>query len=132
VSSHVRKVAAIMSASLLLAGGAGVLTAMALGAGSPPAPVKTVTIKLTNGKPGPRGSTGPAGPPGVAGPAGPKGETGPRGDAGPAGAVGATGPKGDAGPQGPSGAVSCPSGFVPGDVLINHPGGQVTIYSCIK
>jgi hypothetical protein len=102
------KVAAVMGVSLVLAAGAGVLTAMALGAGNPPAPVKTVTIELTNGKPGPSGPAGPAGPPGLTGPAGPKGDTG------------------------AAGAVSCPGGFVPGLVVVNHPGGQVTIYGCIK
>jgi hypothetical protein len=99
------KVIVTMGASLTLAGSAGFLTSMAIGASNPPAPVKTVTITLKNGTPGPIG---------------PKGDTGP------------VGPKGDTGPQGPSGAVSCPNGFVPGDVVINHPGGQVTIYGCIK
>jgi hypothetical protein len=96
-----------MGASLALAASAGALTAMALGASNPPAPQKTVTVNVSN----------------TPGPVGPKGDTGP---------VGPPGPKGDTGPQGPSGAVSCPNGFVPGDVVINHPGGQVTIYGCIK
>jgi hypothetical protein len=101
-----------MGGSLVLAGSAGVLTAVALGAsGGPPPPVKTVTITLKNGTPGPQGAIGPVGPKGPVGPVGPKGDTG---------------------PQGPSGAVACPSGFVPGEVVINHPGGQVTIYGCIK
>ena len=42
---------------------------------------------------------------------------------------GATGPTG---PPGPSGVVDCPGGFVPGEVVINHPGGHVTIYGCIQ
>jgi hypothetical protein len=99
---------------------------MAIGASNPPAPVKTVTVNIHNGTPGPRG---PIGLPGPKGDTGPQGVTGTKGDTGP---VGPPGPKGDTGPQGPSGAVSCPSGFVPGDVVINHPGGQVTIYGCIK
>jgi len=44
-------------------------------------------------------------------------------------ANGATGPTG---PQGPSGVLDCPTGFVPGEVVINHPGGHVTIYGCIE
>jgi len=42
---------------------------------------------------------------------------------------GATGPTG---PQGPSGVLDCPTGFVPGEVVINHPGGHVTIYGCVQ
>jgi hypothetical protein len=100
--------------SLTLAATAGVITAVAIGAGSPPAPVRTVTLNITPGTPGPAGPAGPVGP------AGPAGSTGPKGDVGPAG------------PQGPSGSIACPSGFVPGLVIVNHPGGQVTLYSCIK
>lgn len=48
------------------------------------------------------------------------GQTGPKGD------------KGDTGPQGPPGSIECPTGFVVGEIVINHPGGQVTIYGCIK
>ena len=51
------------------------------------------------------GSTGPAGPPGPAGPAGPKGDPG---------------------------SLDCPTGFVIGEVIVNHSGGKVTIYGCIK
>lgn len=49
--------------------------------------------------------------------------TGPKGD---------TGPPGPAGPPGPSGDFACPDTFDVGEVVINHPGGQVTIYGCIK
>jgi hypothetical protein len=69
---------------------------------SAPAPTKTVTVNVQNGQ------TGPQGPPG------------PKGD------------KGDTGPQGPPGSIECPTGFVVGEIVINHPGGQVTIYGCIK
>ena len=69
---------------------------------SPPAPVKTVTVNIAPGPPGPPG---------------------PKGD---------TGPVGPPGPQGPSGSVSCPAGFVPGDLVLNHPGGQATIYGCLS
>lgn len=51
---------------------------------------------------------------------------------GPQGPPGPPGPKGDTGPQGPSGANSCPTGFEAGEVVINHPGGQTTIWTCIK
>lgn len=127
-----------MAGSLLLAGSAGFLTATAIGASNPPAPVKTVTVNIRPGKPGPRGPIGPQGVTGPKGATGPQGVTGPTGTAGP---TGNTGPKGDTGsigppglqgPQGPSGAVSCPSGFVPGIVVINHPGGHVSIYGCIQ
>jgi hypothetical protein len=94
-----KKVIALTASSLILAGGAGFLTAAAIGANNPGPPQKTVTVNVTNGQPGP---PGPAGP------------------------------KGDPGPAGPSGAVACPDGFVPGLVVINHPGGHVTIYGCIQ
>lgn len=44
----------------------------------------------------------------------------------------ATGPTGPTGPAGPAGATTCPDGFSPGDLVINHPGGQVTLYTCLK
>ena len=66
------------------------------------APAKTVTISVTNGAPG------PPGPPGNTGPIGPQG------------------------PPGPSGAEACPTGFSPGEVVINSPGGQATIWVCLK
>lgn len=50
--------------------------------------------------------------------------TGPRGPAGP------PGPKGDTGPQGPAGLV-CPVGYSPGKLVINHPGGQTAIWTCL-
>jgi len=45
---------------------------------------------------------------------------------------GTTGPTGATGVTGPEGGINCPDTFVPGLVVINHPGGQVTIYACIK
>ena len=84
------KVIATMAASLVAAAGSGALVAVAVSAGGPPAPQKTVTVNVANG------ATGPTGP------------------------------------QGPPGALECPSGFVPGEVVINHPGGHVTIYGCIE
>jgi hypothetical protein len=50
---------------------------------------------------------------------GEKGDTGPQGPAGPAG------PKGD------PGGTTCPKGFEFGRLIINHPGGQVEIYTCM-
>lgn len=75
-------------------------------------PTKTITIK--NGEPG---------PPGPAGPAGAKGEQGERGAPGPAG------PKGE---KGDPGDVTCPDGFVFGKLVINHPGGQEVIFTCLQ
>lgn len=51
------------------------------------------------------------------------------------GATGPTGPTGPIGPQGPKGdpgTIKCPSSFETGEVVINHPGGQVIIFGCIK
>jgi len=45
---------------------------------------------------------------------------------------GATGPTGPTGDTGPAGNLDCPVGFEPGLVVINHPGGQVQIYGCIR
>jgi len=71
-----------------------------------PFPTKTITIE--NGKPGPPG---------------PKGDTGARGPAGP------PGPKGD---KGDPGGTTCPDGFVFGELIINHPGGQEHLFVCFK
>lgn len=119
------KPAVLISASVALAGGAGYLTSQAIGGAT--APVRTVTINV-----GPRGPAGPPGPAGAQGPAGAKGDTGDVGPVGPAGAQGPPGPTGDPGPQGPPGAVSCPTGYQPTAVVINHPGGQITLYACAK
>ena len=97
-----RRAIIVGAVSLTLAAVSGALVAVALGQGFLGNPQKTVTVNI------PTGTTGPPGPPG------PKGDTGPQG------------------PPGPPGPLDCPTGFVPGDVVINHPGGQVTIYSCIK
>lgn len=99
------KAVALLASSLVLAGGTGYLTSQALG-GSAAAPVgKTVTVDITPG------------------------ETGPKGDPGPPGAKGDPGP---IGPAGPAGGVGCPDGFSPGTLVINHPGGHVTIYTCLE
>jgi hypothetical protein len=57
------------------------------------------------------------------------GGTGPRGPQGPAGPQG---PKGDPGPQGPPGAMTCPTGYSAGVLLVNHPGGQTRVWTCLQ
>jgi hypothetical protein len=47
------------------------------------------------------------------------------------GEQGPAGPAGPAGPRGPAGAVECPKGSEFGKLVINAPGGQVSIYTCI-
>lgn len=94
-----------------MAGASGYLTSIALSQNNAAAPVRTVTISVHNGATGPQG------------PAGPKGENGP------------TGPAGPTGPQGPSGSGGVCSGappeYSPGVLVINSPGGQVTIWTCL-
>jgi len=118
----------VIGSLLLIA--AGSLAALALGA-IQQEPTRTVTIDVgtLQGPPGPKGDPGPAGPKGDTGPAGPKGDPGPQG---PKGEKGEPGPVGPAGPQGPAGGTTCPSGFSHGNLVINHPGGQVTLFTCLK
>jgi hypothetical protein len=104
------KLVTLIASGTLLAGGSGYLASEALTAGSQDAQV-TTTINL---------ATGESGPPG---PAGPTGEQGPAGEKGPPGPIG---------PTGSAGAVTCPPNFIEGELVINHPGGQVTIFTCIK
>ena len=95
----------LMAVGLTLAGASGFLAAAAFGVGvDAPDPV---TINVATG---PRG---PSGPPGE------KGERGADGAPGPAG------PKGDDG-------TACPSGYTAGELVINHPGGQTTLWTCLK
>ena len=122
-----RMFAATAGAAFVSAGG--LATAAVVTSNSAPEPTKTVTVDLSPGPagpPGPKGDTGPAstvpGPTGATGPAGPKGD------------AGAVGPKGDVGPQGPvgpAGAFECFTGYSPGILVINQPGGHVSIYTCI-
>lgn len=44
---------------------------------------------------------------------------------------GATGATGARGPTGPAGATSCPDGFAAGVLVVNHPGGQVRLFTCL-
>lgn len=48
------------------------------------------------------------------------------------GPPGPPGPKGDPGPAGEPGAESCPTGSSFGELVINHPGGHVSILTCLK
>jgi hypothetical protein len=65
-------------------------------------PTRTVTVTLAGGAQGPQGVAGPAGE------------------------------RGPVGPQGPPGGTACPSGFSPAVLVIDHPGGHVTLYACLK
>src|SRR5262245_63611536 len=58
---------ALLGVALVLAGGAGLLTAVALGTSSAE-PTRTVTIDVATGPQGPAGPAGPQGPPGPVGP----------------------------------------------------------------
>jgi Collagen triple helix repeat (20 copies) len=117
--------------ALVCAGGAGFLAAEALGIGSQE-PAQTITISAGVGATGPTGPAGPQGDPGPKGENGAKGEPGAPGEPGVAGAVGPPGPKGDTGPTGPVGGTTCPTGFSNSYLVINHPGGQVTLFTCLK
>jgi hypothetical protein len=108
----------LLGTSLLLAASAGYLTSVAF-SGSSAAPARTETITLHNGA---TGATGPAGPKGEKGDKGEKGATGPAGERGP------TGP---AGPPGGGPCAGAPAGYEPGILVINHPGGQVRIFTCL-
>ena len=101
-----RMVALLTAGGLAATGASGYFASQAISAsGSQSGAVKTVTIDVGTGE------TGPAGP---AGPPGPKGD------------------KGDKGAKGASGSLTCPPGFVKGELVINHPGGHVTIFTCLE
>lgn len=65
-------------------------------------PTATTTVNVG------QGATGPAGPPGPAGPAGPQGD------------------------PGSGGAETCPTGSTFKAVVLNAPGGQTEIWTCVK
>lgn len=118
-----RMSAFILAGGLAFTGTGGFLASQAL---SQTDSGKVVTIDVGKGE---KGDPGPAGPPG------PIGETGAKGAKGDPGPIGATGPKGstgDKGEKGDPGGTTCPEGFVFGRLIINHPGGQVTIFTCLK
>jgi Collagen triple helix repeat (20 copies) len=117
----VNRAGLLMTGALIFTTAGGFLASQAVMAQDPP--VKTVTIDVAKGEKGDPGPAGPKGERGETGPAGPKGEPGERGPAGP------PGPKGD---PGPPGGVRCITGYVPGILIVNHPGGQVKIYTCLE
>jgi hypothetical protein len=100
------RAAFLMASALLFTGAGGFLASQAVMAQDPP--VKTVTIDVA------------------------KGEKGDPGPVGPKGATGAKGEKGEKGEPGPPGGVKCIAGYVPGILVINHPGGQAKIYTCLE
>jgi hypothetical protein len=102
------RAAILLTLGLTLAAGSGYLTSIALSQQEPPVATKTVTIDVATG---PKGDTGPKGE---------KGDPGPRG------------PQGLTGPEGPPGGLVCPLGFSFANLVINAPGGQVTIFTCLK
>jgi hypothetical protein len=115
---------AVILAALALAGSAGFFVAMSFSATGQV--TKTVTINIpTSGT----GAQGPAGPPGAQGEPGPKGD---KGDPGVKGDPGAQGVPGPPGPKGDPGSFTCPAGFSEGVLVINHPGGQTSIFTCLK
>lgn len=101
----------LTAGGLLLAGGSGYMTSEAVSAGN----TRTITVDVATG---PAGDTGPRGP---------KGEIGDTGPAGPKGATGDTGPRGATGASG----LACPDGFDEGLLVLNAPGGQVRLWTCI-
>jgi hypothetical protein len=111
------KQALLLLLSLTMMGGAGFLTAKAVGQNSSAELIRTVTVSVHNGATGATGPQGPIGPKGERGPIGPKGDTGPTG------------------PTGPGGGGPCagaPVGYSPGILQINAPGGQVRIWTCLE
>jgi hypothetical protein len=112
----------LLVAGLALAVSTGFLAATAFSAGQQ-TPTRTVTIDVGAGPAGPAGPQGDRGLPGPVGAVGPKGDKGDKGD---------VGPPGPQGPVGPTGGINCPSGFSEGDLVLNHPGGQVTLFTCLK
>ena len=48
------------------------------------------------------------------------------------GEPGPPGPAGPKGEKGEPGGQTCPPGFVNGRLVINHPGGQTTIATCLE
>ena len=104
------KLATTITSGTLLAAGTGFLAATEIAQGQTEGQ-RTVTVDV---------ATGPIGP---AGPPGPQGEQGERGP------IGETGPQGPPGEGGVCGGA--PEGYTPGFLVINHPGGQVEIFTCI-
>lgn len=116
-----RASALMMAGALASTTAGGFFASQAVNAGAQ-TDVKTVTIDVGKGEKGDTGPAGPAGPKGAQGEKGAQGDKGDKGDKGPAGPPG---PQGDPG-------LKCPTGFVVGKLIINHPGGQTTIFTCLE
>jgi hypothetical protein len=111
-------VLAVSAVVAIMAATGGFLTATSIGLAQEE-PARTVTVDV--GASGPQGAPGPQGPPGDTGPIGPQGVAGPKGDKGDAGPAGATGPAG----------LACPTGYTAGVLVLNAPGGQVKLWTCL-
>ena len=96
------RLAVWIASGSLLAAGSGYLVSTALSQGAP-APTRTVTVDV--------GGPGPPGPPG------------PQGERGPPASRALPGPPGD---------FSCLAGYTPGILVLNTPGGQMRIYTCLE
>jgi hypothetical protein len=117
----------LLAAGMALTASAGFLASQALSAATAE-PTRTVTVNVGEGTQGPPGPAGPAGPPG------PKGDQGERGATGEQGPAGPRGPAGPAGPPGSGGGGPCagaPAGYEPGVLVLNAPGGQVRLWTCL-
>ena len=132
------KLAAFVIATAILCTSAGGLgTAFAFTSSAATSPTRTVTLDVGIG---PTGPPGPKGEKGDSGPKGEKGDQGPKGEKGEQGLIGPDGPKGekgDVGPQGPPGTAGggpcegAPADYDPGFLVINAPGGQVKLWTCL-
>jgi len=111
---------------LAFAAAAGFLVATSTGA---QAPVRTVTVNVATGPQGPVGPKGDKGETGAQGPPGPQGERGPQGPAGPTGPQGPPGTGGGTGDRGV--CTGAPPNYDPGFLVINAPGGQAKIWTCL-
>ena len=105
----------LMAAGLASAAVAGGSTATFVAVGEAQQ-VRTVTVNVGSGQ---RGPQGPPGPQGERGAQGPQGERGPKGE------------QGERGPQGPAG-LDCPAAYEAGVLILNAPGGQTNIWTCLK
>jgi hypothetical protein len=117
----------LLAAGIVLTASAGFLASQALSSATAE-PTRTVTVNVGEGTQGPPGPAGPAGPPG------PKGDQGERGATGEQGPAGPRGPAGPAGPPGSGGGGPCagaPAGYEPGVLVLNAPGGQVRLWTCL-
>jgi hypothetical protein len=112
-----------LAGGLVLAGVSGYATSAALGIGSQAGPVRTVEVDVGQGEPGPAGPAGPKGD---------QGDTGPQGPAGPAGPPGPQGPPGEGGSGEGDICAGSPSGYSPGILQLNTPGGQTRIWTCLE